>query len=184
MSAAPALSLAIPAPEHVGALLAWRESPSARRFNPFDPVDARTLAARLARASASLAELGAARAAGSRTGPDEWRRAVLLDGRLVGVVSLRDYDARMLKAEIGYQVAPEAQGRGIGTAAVRALCAAAFAETPLRRLIALIHEDNLASRRLIERVGFRLEGILREHYLIEGRPANEAAYGLLRGEAT
>jgi RimJ/RimL family protein N-acetyltransferase len=41
-----------------------------------------------------------------------------------------------------------------------------FQHTQLRRIVACVHEGNLASRRLLERLGFKLEGLL---YLVEGR---------------
>jgi ribosomal-protein-alanine N-acetyltransferase len=43
-----------------------------------------------------------------------------------------------------------------------------------------VHEENLPSRKLLENVGFHQEGILREHYLVNGKPANEIIFGLLR----
>ena len=57
-----------------------------------------------------------------------------------------------------------------------------FRETPLRKLFAYVHAQNTPSRRLLERLGFAQEGLLREHYLIDGAPADEAFYGLLRRE--
>ena len=52
--------------------------------------------------------------------------------------------------------------------------------TDLRKLLAMVHVDNIASCRLLERLGFQREGLLREHYLIEGEPVDEVLYGLLR----
>jgi len=45
-----------------------------------------------------------------------------------------------------------------------------------------VHEENRASRRVLEKSGFVQEGLLREHYLINGQPVNEVLYGLLRQE--
>ena len=75
----------------------------------------------------------------------------------------------MLTAEVGYGVDAKAWGQGVGTAAIR-------------KLIAFVHEDNIASRRLLEKAGFVQEGLLREHYLVNGIPADEAVYGLLRSD--
>jgi catechol 2,3-dioxygenase-like lactoylglutathione lyase family enzyme len=52
----------------------------------------------------------------------------------------------------------------------------------LRRLVAYVAEGNIASRRILEKVGFIQEGICREHYLINGIPTNEVLYGLLRSD--
>ena len=51
-----------------------------------------------------------------------------------------------------------------------------------KREIAHIAEENVASQRLIEGVGFYHEGTLREHYIIQGRRVSERVYGLLRDE--
>ena len=85
-------------------------------------------------------------------------------------------------AEIGYGVSASARGQGIGVQAVRVISKRIFAQTPLRKLIAFVHEDNAPSRKLLERVGFQGEGLLREHYLVNGIPSNEVIYGLLRDE--
>lgn len=88
----------------------------------------------------------------------------------------------MLTAEIAYGIAPEARGNGYATEAVRLVTQRAFTESPLRRLIAYVHEGNLASRRVLEKAGYTLEGVLREHYIVNGVPVNEIFYGILRRE--
>ncbi len=181
--------LILPEAAHAAAFCRWRADPAARRFNPFDPLDPQQAALRLDAARVSLAELAARHAAGDRSAPSECRRFILEEdglgggpGTVAGSVALSRYSARMLTAEIGYQIAPEKQGRGLGAAAVAAFVAQVFAETPLRKIVAIIHVSNTASRRLVERLGFRCEGILREHFLIDGVPVDEAYYGLLRAD--
>ena len=88
----------------------------------------------------------------------------------------------MLTAEIGYSIAPEARGNGYATEAVCLVTRRAFSESPLRKLIAYVHEDNVASRRVLDKAAYTAEGLLREHYLIEGMPVNEVIYGILRRE--
>ena len=89
----------------------------------------------------------------------------------------------MNTAEIGYGVAEEHHRKGIGTNAVRLLVDKVFSETHLRKLFAHVHSGNTASCRLLERIGFKREGVLREHYLVNGMPVDEVFYGLLRREA-
>jgi len=102
----------------------------------------------------------------------------------VGDISLRNINHRMLTAELGYGIASEARGNGYATEAVPLVTQRAFSESPLRKLIAYVHEDNVASRRVLEKAGYTAEGLLREHYLINGMPANEIIYGVLRREVT
>ena len=85
-------------------------------------------------------------------------------------------------AEIGYAISGAHQNLGIATKAVTALVEKVFRETDLRRMVAYIAEENVASKRVVEKVGFKHEGLLREHFLINGIPTNEALYGLLRSD--
>ena len=65
-------------------------------------------------------------------------------------------------AEVGFLLAPEAQGKGYGTESLHAVCDFAFTTGGLRRLTACVTAGNEASRRLSEKVGFIHEGTLRE----------------------
>jgi len=166
----------IPSSEDFAELfLSWREEPNAKRFNPYNSMTLQQAAQRLKDAGAQFSEIAPSR---------ECRHLVQIDGKVFGTVAITNFNGMMLTAEISYQISESRQGRGLGTAAVRRLVETVFTETPIRKLLAYVHEDNLASRRLIEKVGFKQEGLLREHYLIAGQPANEALYGLLRSEWT
>ena len=57
-----------------------------------------------------------------------------------------------------------------------------FMESELYRLMAYVYEANLASIRILEKIGFVREGVLRKHYLINGKRVNEVIFGLLRDE--
>jgi RimJ/RimL family protein N-acetyltransferase len=95
---------------------------------------------------------------------------------------MQNINRMMLTAEIGYGILPQVRGRGIASQAIRTLSGNVFSQTPLRKLVAFVHEGNLPSRRALEKAGFKLEGLLREHYLVNGNAANEAIYGLLRSD--
>lgn len=99
---------------------------------------------------------------------------------VVGNVTLQNINRMMLTAEVGYGTFAAARKNGVATAAVRELVRQVFAQTPLRKLIAFVHEQNVASVKVLERVGFRQEGLLREHYIVNGQPTNERIFGLLR----
>jgi RimJ/RimL family protein N-acetyltransferase len=62
--------------------------------------------------------------------------------------------------EIGYSLAPSARGQGIGTAAVAAFVSRLAAIPGIRRVTAVTGAQNTASRRLLERQGFRIAGTL------------------------
>lgn len=85
-------------------------------------------------------------------------------------------------AEVGFLFAPEAQGKGYGFESLKALCDYAFHQGGIRRLTATVTAGNVASRRLLEKARFRLEGELRESYYLAGRWQNDWLFGLLQQE--
>jgi RimJ/RimL family protein N-acetyltransferase len=113
---------------------------------------------------------------------ETYRWFIQCEDAVVGSVSLKNISHSMGYAEIGYGIAEQSQGRGTATAAVNLLVKKCFCESPLRRLLAYVHDKNAASCRVLEKVGFAREGILREHYLINGIPENECLFGLLKHE--
>lgn len=92
---------------------------------------------------------------------------VELDGQVVGelMVLVRDAEAQQevreaaarSEAEVGWLIAPEHQGRGLGTEAGRALLDLCFGPLGLRRVLASTLEANHASWRVMEKLGMRLE---------------------------
>jgi ribosomal-protein-alanine N-acetyltransferase len=81
--------------------------------------------------------------------------------------------------EIGYLLDPRARGRGAMTRAVRLMVAWAFAELDIVRVQAFVSPDNAGSIRLLERLGFAREGLLRS---FRGPGADRVAYAILPGE--
>ncbi len=103
-------------------------------------------------------------------------------GALVGTCLLFAIDASSGRAEVGYNLASSAQGRGYMHEALDRLVAHAFTDLALRRLEAEIDPRNVPSARVLERLGFRQEGLLRERWQIEGEISDSALYGLLARE--
>lgn len=86
------------------------------------------------------------------------------------------------KAEVGYLLAKQHQGKGYGYESLRAVCDLAFTQCGIRKLIAKVTSGNVASRRLLEKAGFKLEGTLRENYFLRGRWHDDWVFGLLNQE--
>jgi len=98
----------------------------------------------------------------------------------LGSVSLWGFHGRNASAMVSYWIAAPGRGRGLGGAAVTLLATWAFRQLGLVRLGASVELDNLASRRLLERCGFRHEGTLRQYAARrDGSRADCAVYGLL-----
>lgn len=84
-------------------------------------------------------------------------------------------------AEVGFLFAPEAHGKGYAHESLRAICDYAFSDGGIRRLSATVTAGNMPSRRLLEKVGFVLEGELRESYWLRNAWHNDWLFGLLCG---
>jgi RimJ/RimL family protein N-acetyltransferase len=96
--------------------------------------------------------------------PDDHSVAVALDGVVIGTVSLDVVDGMgqpgmppRTEAELGYTFDPAYGGRGYATEAVTAMVAHAFGRLGVRRITAGCFADNLASVRILEKVGMRRE---------------------------
>lgn len=112
-----------------------------------------------------------------------WAIATPGDDRLIGGVTLFAIDPAHRRAEIGYALAPPHWGHGHARAALAAVIGHAFDGMGLQRLEADIDPRNEASCRLVERLGFRREGLLRERWHVAGEACDSALYGLLAREA-
>ena len=84
-----------------------------------------------------------------------------------------------MHAEVGYLLAPEAEGQGIATEALQALVTYALSHYPLHKLVGRCVNGNIASARVLEKCGFQLEGILRHNHRIAGCWYDDRYYGLL-----
>ena len=159
-------------PEYFDLWIKWRAECNTRRYNPIkdDPEAGRE---RFFKGGTTLANLKSA---------EEFLFFVSWQGKIVGNVSLKNISHMMMYGEIGFGLAQDYQGKGLGTKAVREFVEKIFSETYLRRLIAYVAEDNLPSCRVLEKIGFQREGLLRQHYIINDVPTNEVIYGLLRSD--
>lgn len=104
-------------------------------------------------------------------------------GGAVGFVRytlLRFPDADLPQPEIGVVLGPAARGRGYAGEACGLLAGYLFGGYPVERISALTDAENAPCRRMLERLGFRCEGIMRRATFRDGRWCDLALYGLLR----
>lgn len=108
-------------------------------------------------------------------------------GALVGMIGLHDIQRQVRAwrkdvAELGYWVAPPAQGRGYVTEAARALLDAAYTQMGLHKITVGCIAENLRSKRVIEKLGFRPVGVQRDHAFRHGRWWDHLSYELTAPE--
>lgn len=85
-------------------------------------------------------------------------------------------------AAIGYWLGRPFWGRGVTSAAVKAMTTYGFETLALVRIDARVYKGNDASARVLEKAGYRLEGLLRKGILKEGKPTDYYVYAMLREE--
>src|SRR5262245_47430153 len=101
----------------------------------------------------------------------------------VGAAGFHTVDWPSRCAELGIVIGhKDAWGQGYGTDATRALVAWGFRELNLNRVWLRVFEDNPRGIRCYEKVGFRVEGRLRQDRFREGRYLDTIIMGVLRGE--
>ena len=116
----------------------------------------------------------------------QWLFAVVRksDERLLGSAGLYLPGVDAHQAMLGYAYGREAWGRGFATEAALEMVTLGFDVLGLRRIWAACDPDNRASARVLEKIGMRLEGRLREDQNIRGRLRDSLVYGLLEPEWT
>jgi [ribosomal protein S5]-alanine N-acetyltransferase len=91
-------------------------------------------------------------------------------GRVIGSVGLSAMNGH--RAEMGYWLGVKYWGKGIVTAAVKLLTNYALKELGLRRVYAHVVPANRASVRVLEKAGYKYEGLLRKHSIKRGKPVD------------
>jgi ribosomal-protein-alanine N-acetyltransferase len=106
-------------------------------------------------------------------------------GSCVGRVGLRGLDWTWRKVEsLAYWIDPGWWGNGLATEASWYLCRCAFRNLRMRRVASQALEPNLASRRVLQRLGFVREGRERASVVVQGRPMDMLLFGLFADELT
>lgn len=110
-------------------------------------------------------------------------RAILVNGRAAGSVGIFcGNDVYEKSAELGYWLAEEYWGQGIMTEAVRRICGEAFEKFDIVRIHAEPFADNAGSRRVLEKAGFTLEGIMKKSVYKNGRSHDSCMYALVKDD--
>lgn len=109
-------------------------------------------------------------------------RLIAVDGKIVGEISVeKGKDSLSAKAgEIGYHILTEYWNKGITTEAAKQICELAFKELDIVRITARTFEPNMGSRKVLEKTGFELEGILKNVFDKDGKAYNACIYGLTK----
>ncbi len=166
----PSLALRYPTLGDAPALFALASDPDVTRFFSWGPYRHEREAA------AWLATL-----------PERRTRAIALelaiadrDDQAIGITLLSELNPRDRRAVVGTWLGRRHWGTGANREAKALIAQLAFGPLELERLGAYADLDNLRSRRALERLGFRQEGVLRAFHRHDDQPHDVAVYALLR----
>jgi len=112
----------------------------------------------------------------------QWALILKSNAQLIGNAGIRKDNVADHKAELGYEIDPQFWGMGYASEAARAVRDFGFQELGLRRIWANCLEQNLASRRVLEKIGMQPEGTLRDHEYFKERYWNTWIYAILVNE--
>jgi ribosomal-protein-alanine N-acetyltransferase len=101
------------------------------------------------------------------------------DGECVGQIWISVRDADTTTGSVGYWLLPSARGRGLATRAVRLVSSWAIRDLGLTHLRLTTEPENVRSRRVAKRSGFRQAAVLRGSATIDGRLIDQVVYELV-----
>jgi ribosomal-protein-alanine N-acetyltransferase len=151
----------------------WRLEPSVRRHQPLSDASVAQLRADLAHQDIRDLYLGRG---------DKFQWIVLNGAQPAGWITLVVTNWTHGLAEIGYALSSSFQRRGIMPTALGHLLEDLFTNTRLRRLEARCSVENEGSYRVLEKVGFQREGLLRAYFVLDGKLVDNYLYAILRDD--
>ena len=113
-----------------------------------------------------------------------WFITLKNEDTVIGACTLWHLDTESSCGELGYELNRSYWGKGLASEATMAVIKYGFMEMSLNRIEACPFKENAPSNRLLEKLGFTLEGHLRQGAYFRGKFHDQSYYGLLREEWT
>jgi ribosomal-protein-alanine N-acetyltransferase len=111
---------------------------------------------------------------------NRWGIVRKADNQLIGTCGYHNWHQRNLRAEIGFDLSPNCWGQGYMTEALRVVIPNGFACMGLNRIEALVYTSNTRSTKLLQKLGFQIEGTLRDYYYLNAMYHDHYLLALLR----
>ncbi len=107
---------------------------------------------------------------------------IFVDNKIVGIIEVQDFEHALKSADLGFWLNPEYGKKGIMSQCVHEVLCFLFSEAGLNKVTAQYMTENSNSHRLLEKEGFKIEGILRDGTLHNGTFCDLVIAGLLKKE--
>lgn len=111
-----------------------------------------------------------------------WAIVNKADNKVMGGCAFMNWAPEQSRAEIGYMIGKKYWNKGYMTEALREVISFGFNKMGLNRIEALCMLDNAASVKVLEKVGMKFEGVLRQHLFAKGRFYDMKIYSILKSE--
>jgi RimJ/RimL family protein N-acetyltransferase len=102
------------------------------------------------------------------------------DRQPIGTCGYHRWEKQYFRTEIGYDLGPSFWGQGYMTEAMNTVIRHGFEGMGLNRIDALVYVGNHRSARLLQKLGFKQEGILRDYFCLDGKFYDHTLFALLR----
>ena len=102
--------------------------------------------------------------------------------KVIGNGGFHNWMPKHERSEIGYRLYESYWNKGFMSEAIEKIVEFGFHKMNLNRIEAFVSPDNFASIRLVEKMGFQKEGVLREHYKMDEKTYDSIVYGLLKSD--
>jgi ribosomal-protein-alanine N-acetyltransferase len=101
--------------------------------------------------------------------------------QIIGRCALHNWNAECYRAEIGYHIEKEEnKQKGYMSEAAKAIIHFGFNRLNLNRIEALVSPKNMPSLKIIQKLNFIQEGILKQHFFVDGQFVDSLIFGLLK----
>lgn len=108
-----------------------------------------------------------------------WAMTLKGENKMMGHISFHVFYKEHYRAEVGYMMHPYYHGKGLMDEALRAVLQYGFNTIGLHSVEANVSPENTASRKLLERNGFKQEALFKENFYWEGEFLDSVIYSLL-----
>jgi [ribosomal protein S5]-alanine N-acetyltransferase len=106
------------------------------------------------------------------------------NGEMIGTCGFNGFNRQASRAVIGYDLLRSSWGQGVAGQAVAGMLEFGFRRLELHRIEAYVDPENAASVRVLEKLGFRREGVLRDHGFWKGKYWDVVCFSKLRTDGS
>lgn len=111
-----------------------------------------------------------------------WGIALKETDELIGTCGFHSISVKYKRAEVGYEVSDKQWGKGFAQEALKAIFTFGFQDMEFIRIGAVVMIENVPSRKVLEKLGFKEEGTLRNYIIQNGLAYDVIMHSLLKEE--